>query len=266
MLSTRKKKNSKAPYQVSCYCELHSTWQSLPACPSTRVNRPAMSSLRAMGKFKKIPLETTLPEMVRPGEKSSMECNERTKESTQGQRSDAASGFAMITEAMQYILTRPSFLALSGITIVLLVVLWNLGETRQATAFTREFIFTETTAPAASSHASTVVETPQRSLLVAWFGGSSEGAADVAIWSARKEVGESGWSAPRQVAKVSDEAHWNPVLFYTSDSERLWLHFKAAQGGPHPSSAHSEGAGEAHHTLPAHMTAQGGLHPHLPRT
>ncbi len=86
---------------------------------------------------------------------------------------------------------------------------------------TREFLFT--TAPFASSHASTLVELRDGSLLAAWFGGSAEGASDVAIWSARRRAGR--WSAPRVLAREPSIATWNPVLFHTRDG-RLWLYYK----------------------------------------
>jgi len=62
---------------------------------------------------------------------------------------------------------------------------------------------------------------------VAWFGGQSEGADDVAIWCARRGSGggaASSWSTPSVVVKQSDEAHWNPVLFWVGAV--LHLHFK----------------------------------------
>jgi hypothetical protein len=86
---------------------------------------------------------------------------------------------------------------------------------------TREFIFT--TAPFAASHASTIVELRDGSLLAAWFGGSAEGAPDVAIWSARRRNGD--WSVPRVLAREPSIASWNPVLFHTRDG-RLWLYYK----------------------------------------
>lgn len=88
---------------------------------------------------------------------------------------------------------------------------------------------------AASAHASTHVALADGGFLVAWFGGTAEGAADVAIWAARRAPLGAGqavgggssphpWSAPRVIAKVSDEAHWNPVLFFVGPV--LHVHFK----------------------------------------
>jgi predicted neuraminidase len=90
-----------------------------------------------------------------------------------------------------------------------------------------EFIFTS--APFASAHASTVIELRNGDILSAWFGGSGEGHADVAIWAARRT--SEGWSAPFEVVREPNIAAYNPVLFYTQD-QRLWLYYKF---GPHPS-------------------------------
>jgi predicted neuraminidase len=95
-----------------------------------------------------------------------------------------------------------------------------------------EFIFEA--APFASSHASTIVET-KRGLVAAWFGGSREGAADVAIWSARNENGT--WSRPTTLARGLQNGGgqlptWNPVLF-RSRSGLLMLFYKV---GPDPKS------------------------------
>ncbi len=95
--------------------------------------------------------------------------------------------------------------------------------------------------PFAQCHAPTLVARPDGGLLAAWFGGSHEGHSDVGIWSAESNArrpGRSGreassckpgtdWTGPRRLAKVSDEAHWNPVLFARSeDARELVLHFK----------------------------------------
>jgi len=88
-------------------------------------------------------------------------------------------------------------------------------------AVEHQFLFTR--APFASSHASTVVQLHDGSLLAAWFGGSAEGAADVAIWSAQRRAGR--WSTPRELVREPHIACWNPVLFHTHDG-RLWLYYK----------------------------------------
>lgn len=74
------------------------------------------------------------------------------------------------------------------------------------------------TAPFPSCHASTVCQTAEGDLLVAFFGGSWEGCEDVCIWSCRKGAGEERWSAPQCVAdgRRGDTAQhpcWNPVLY-----------------------------------------------------
>lgn len=93
------------------------------------------------------------------------------------------------------------------------------------------FIDGEGTHP--SCHASTIVETAPGRLAAAWFGGTKEGAPDVAIWVALFEDGR--WGAP---AKVADGASpdgktwptWNPVLFQPRDGP-LHLFYKV---GPNP--------------------------------
>lgn len=93
-----------------------------------------------------------------------------------------------------------------------------------------EFIFT--TAPFASAHASTIVETAD-GLAAAWFGGSAEGAPDVGIWLSRYEHG--AWTPPVEVAvgmqpDGSRYACWNPVLFQPKRGPLL-LFYKV---GPNP--------------------------------
>lgn len=89
------------------------------------------------------------------------------------------------------------------------------------------------TAPFASCHASTIVELRNGDLLAAWFGGSAEGKPDVAIWGSRRaNAPNARWSAPFELARESNIAAYNPVLFYTNDN-KLWLYYKF---GPHPTS------------------------------
>ncbi|MGA8939061.1 MAG: sialidase family protein [Acidobacteriaceae bacterium] len=91
-----------------------------------------------------------------------------------------------------------------------------------------ELIFAPGSASFQQCHASTVVELKNGDLLAAWFGGEHEGAADVAIWTARYSKGS--WSAPVETAREKGVPLWNPVLFHTLDG-RLWLYYKA---GPNP--------------------------------
>lgn len=94
-------------------------------------------------------------------------------------------------------------------------------------AQTAEFISNEMPTP--SCHASTLVELSNGDLLASWFGGTREGAPDVAIWQSRRTG--SGWSKPYAVLREPDIATYNPVLFY-SRADVLWLYYKF---GPHPS-------------------------------
>ncbi len=111
------------------------------------------------------------------------------------------------------------------------------NENRQAAAAApgtagSEFLFE--TAPFASAHASTIVET-REGLLVAWFGGTHEGANDVGIWLSR-QVKEQ-WTPPVEVATGTQPDGtrypcWNPVLFQMPDTT-LMLFYKV---GPNPRS------------------------------
>lgn len=94
-----------------------------------------------------------------------------------------------------------------------------------------DFIFA--TNPVPSCHASTIVETADKSLVAAWFGGTGEGRPDVGIWSARWVDGH--WTAPVQVAEGTQTngprmACYNPVLFQPRQGPLL-LFYKV---GPRP--------------------------------
>ena len=89
----------------------------------------------------------------------------------------------------------------------------------------REHIFGDQR-PFAQCHASTLVQLPNDTILSAWFGGTEEGHDDVGIWGCRRS--RQQWSEPRLIAKVRQEAHWNPVLFCASDG-RLHLFFKVGK-------------------------------------
>src|SRR6202012_5016309 len=88
--------------------------------------------------------------------------------------------------------------------------------------------FAPGSAPFASSHASTIVELKNGSLMSAWFGGTAEGSPDVAIWTAVKTADR--WSTPVELAREPAVPSWNPVLFHTKHG-KLWLYYKF---GPSP--------------------------------
>src|SRR4030081_3516800 len=81
--------------------------------------------------------------------------------------------------------------------------------------------------PFASAHASTIVETSEGPV-VAWFGGTREGAPDVGIWLSRQLSGE--WAPPGEVATGIGPSGtrvpcWNPVLYEMPD-KALMLFYK----------------------------------------
>ena len=65
----------------------------------------------------------------------------------------------------------------------------------------QEFIFEEER-PFKSCHASTLVKLDDGSILASWFGGSYEGADNVAIWISKKQDGK--WSYPEKVAILKE--------------------------------------------------------------
>jgi predicted neuraminidase len=96
---------------------------------------------------------------------------------------------------------------------------------RDARVTLSEFVYNS--APFASAHASTIEEAGGV-IVAAWFGGSSEGAADVGIWVSRRVDGK--WTVPVEVANGMQPDGkrfpcWNPVLFKPKTSA-LTLYYK----------------------------------------
>ncbi len=91
-----------------------------------------------------------------------------------------------------------------------------------------DFVFADDR-PFAQCHASTIAECADGSLLCAWFAGTEEKNPDVGIWMSR--FADGAWSAPVLGVKVSQTAHWNPVLF-NDPSRGLFLFFKVGVDVP----------------------------------
>lgn len=88
-----------------------------------------------------------------------------------------------------------------------------------------EFIFGDER-PFPQCHASTIEKLGNGEYILAWFAGSHEKNDDVAIWTAKGKPG--AWTAPKKLAKVRNDPHWNPVLFSAPDG-RLYLFFKVGK-------------------------------------
>ena len=117
-------------------------------------------------------------------------------------------------------------------TLIIAALLTGFGPLADDPAIVfQEFIYES--GPYPSVHASTIVETPQRELVAAWFGGQRERSPDVGIWVSRKE--KDGWTQSVEVAngvQPDGTRHptWNPVLFQPR-SGPLMLFYKV---GPSP--------------------------------
>jgi predicted neuraminidase len=79
-------------------------------------------------------------------------------------------------------------------------------------------------------HGSTIIELPNKDLLVAWFQGSGERTADdVAILGSRYNHKTHSWGDPFVMADVPGFPDINPVIFIDSKS-RLWLVWYTVMG------------------------------------
>jgi len=89
----------------------------------------------------------------------------------------------------------------------------------------KEFVFGDQR-PFPQCHASTLVRLDDGQFLIAWFGGTEEKNPDVGIWLSKGRPGH--WSEPVEVAKIREDAHWNPVLQKTDDGKVI-LYFKVGK-------------------------------------
>lgn len=73
-----------------------------------------------------------------------------------------------------------------------------------------EFTFPKESRPFNNCHVSTIVEVDKNEFLVAYWGGSTEGASDVKIYTQRLKHGS--WSSPVAVDGETSATVWSPVL------------------------------------------------------
>ncbi|KXH36494.1 glycosyl hydrolase [Colletotrichum simmondsii] len=87
--------------------------------------------------------------------------------------------------------------------------------------------------PAATvqSHASNLLQLPDKTLLCAWFGGSQEGLPDISIWLSRQEPGTTSWSTPQKISSDTNRSCQNPVLFRASKTGDIWLFHTSQDAG-----------------------------------
>jgi predicted neuraminidase len=77
-------------------------------------------------------------------------------------------------------------------------------------------------------HCATIAELPNGDLIAAWFGGSYETAPDQILLTARYDLRQERWSAPRPLAVMEGKALGQPVFWVRKDGD-IWLFFDAIQ-------------------------------------
>jgi predicted neuraminidase len=105
----------------------------------------------------------------------------------------------------------------------------NFSQKPEAAMPVKDFVFGDTR-PFPQCHASTLIRLKDGQFLVAWFGGTEEKNPDVGIWLSKGRPGH--WSAPVEVAKIREDAHWNPVLQNAPDGT-IYLYFKVGKTIPY---------------------------------
>jgi len=80
------------------------------------------------------------------------------------------------------------------------------------------------------SHGSTIVETPGKDLLAAWYAGSREKGNDVVILTSRRPEGGKAWSTPSIAVDTPGKPEGNPVLFRHGPGSII-LFYQTIHGG-----------------------------------
>lgn len=78
-----------------------------------------------------------------------------------------------------------------------------------------------------SSHAATIHEMPDGTVLCAWYAGSAEANPDLKVYASRLQDGS--WSVPEVIADTPRKPEGNPVLWADSEG-RTWLFFVTIHG------------------------------------
>ncbi|MEV0996012.1 sialidase family protein [Nonomuraea sp. NPDC050202] len=77
-------------------------------------------------------------------------------------------------------------------------------------------------------HAAAVTQAPTGDMLTVYYGGTSEGAANQALYLSRLATGKKSWSKPEVVVDEPGKADGNPVLW--SDGKRVYLFYVVIEG------------------------------------
>lgn len=109
--------------------------------------------------------------------------------------------------------------------LLLIISQWVLAQSFQLSVLSEEFIFGDKR-PFAQCHASSIERLDNGKYMIAWFAGTQEKADDVGIWITQGS--DKKWEEPKMIAKIREDAHWNPVLFKDPDG-KLHLFFKVGK-------------------------------------